>query len=246
MKEINLVIDVGNTRTKYAFFEGTTLIDVCYGTDRLFEDVRKWKESGACIDVLLSGSGRLPVDTKLLLNECADATIEASSLMPLPLKIRYDTPETLGFDRIAICVGAMSLFPKTSLLVIDSGTAITFDYVSAEGEFLGGNISPGLDIRFRALHQFTARLPYVQPSENYGGVGHTTEQAVRNGVMDGMLFEAEHYITNFLAENNRGKVVITGGNSHFWERRLNLPVVFSPNLGFVGLNGILIFFKKVN
>lgn len=246
MKEINLVIDVGNTRTKYAFFEGTTLIDVCYGTDRLFEDVRKWKEAGACIDVLLSGSGRLPEDTKLLLNECADAMIEASSLMPLPLEIRYDTPETLGFDRIAICVGAMNLFPKTPLLVIDSGTAITFDYVSAEGKFLGGNISPGLDIRFRALHQFTARLPYVQPSENYGGVGHTTEQAVRNGVMDGMLFEAEHYITNFLAANNRGKVVITGGNSHFWERRLNLPVVFSPNLGFIGLNGILIFFKKVN
>lgn len=246
VKEVHLVIDVGNTRTKYAFFEDTELKDVSYETTGLFEDIGKWKEAGTRIHVLFSGSGKLPEGTRLLLNELADEAIEASPFMPLPLKIGYDTPGTLGFDRIAICVGAMSLIPGTPLLVIDSGTAVTFNYVSAEGVFLGGNISPGLEMRFRSLHQFTARLPEVKPAEDYGGMGTTTEQAIRNGVMNGMLFEAEYYIRNFIAENTRGKVVITGGNSHFWKNRLNLPVLFSPYLGFIGLNSILIFSKKVN
>lgn len=242
---MNLVVDAGNTRLKYAFFDGTRFVEAKYQADELFEDIGKWKEEGEALDLLLSGSGKMPEGMRILLKELADHCMEASPLMALPMKIGYATPGTLGFDRIAICVGAMSLNPGCPLLVIDSGTCITFNYVDAEGVFLGGNISPGLEMRFRGLHQFTAKLPYISPLEEYGGIGRTTEQAIRNGVMDGMLFEVEHYIGHFMERNENARVVITGGNSHFLERRLEADVQFNPILGFIGLNEILLYAKNV-
>lgn len=242
---MNLVVDAGNTRLKYAFFDGTRFVEAKYQADELFEDIGKWKEGGEALDLLLSGSGKMPEGMRILLKELADHCLEASPLMALPMKIGYATPETLGFDRIAICVGAMSLNPGCPLLVIDSGTCITFNYVDAEGVFLGGNISPGLEMRFRGLHQFTAKLPYISPLEEYGGIGRTTEQAIRNGVMDGMLFEVDHYIRHFIEGNENARVVITGGNSHFMEGRLEAEVQFSPILGFVGLNEILLYAKNI-
>ena len=240
---INLVVDAGNTRIKYAFFEGKRLVEAKYRADELCEDLGKWKETGAAIDLLLSGSGKVPEGMELLLREWADSCLEASPLMPLPLKIGYATPSTLGFDRIAICTGAMSFFPGCPLLVIDSGTCITFNYVDAEGTFLGGNISPGLEMRFRSLHQFTAKLPYISPAQAYGGVGRTTEEAIRNGVMDGMLFEIESYVRRFTEENKGARVVITGGNGRFLEDHLTYEACFCDTLGLIGLNEILLFAK---
>lgn len=244
MKTMNLVLDAGNTRMKYAFFEGERLVEAKYQPDELFQDIGKWKERGAVIDLLLSGSGKIPEGTRILLRELSDICIEASPLMRLPLKIGYATPETLGFDRIAICVGAMGIYPECRLLVIDSGTCITFNYVDEKGTFLGGNISPGLEMRLRGLHQFTARLPYVAPAEEYGGIGRTTEQAIRNGVMEGMLFEVENYIQRFIRKYENAGVVITGGNSHFLQKKLPAEVRFCEILGLTGLNEILQFAKK--
>lgn len=241
---MNLVIDVGNTRSKYAFFEGQELLKTRYTLDTLFEDIGQWKEAGKSIDVFLSGSGKIDEGACLLLRELSDSWLEAFPGMSLPLTIGYATPETLGFDRIAICVGAMVLEKGCPLLVIDSGTCITFNYVSENGVFLGGNISPGMELRFRSLHQHTARLPYVYPADIYGGMGRTTEEAIRNGVMDGMLFEVIQYIECFMKDHKEGRVVITGGNSHFLKKQLNLKVRFCDSLGFIGLNEILRFSKK--
>lgn len=241
---MNLVVDVGNTRMKYAFFEEERFLEARYEIEDLLESIDKWKSQGVPIHLFLSGSGRIPEELKFRLQELADSYTEASSQLKLPLKIAYSTPATLGFDRIAICVGAMNMYPQTPLLVIDSGTCITFNYVSADGVFLGGNISPGMEMRFKSLHEYTARLPLVIPAENYGGIGKTTEEAIRNGVMDGMLFEIENYIRRFKQENPDGLVVLTGGNSPFLKGALHSPVEFCKNLGFAGLNGILRFIKK--
>lgn len=243
---MNLTIDAGNTRLKYAFFDRNQLIETRYQEFQLFEDIERWKKAGIPIDIFLSGSGWLKEDLRLSLQKVADLYIEASPLMNLPLHIGYDTPDTLGFDRIASCTGAMKLFPGCPLLVIDSGTCITFNYIDAQGVFLGGNISPGLEMRFKGLHHFTARLPLLEPGESYGGIGRTTEQAIRNGVMDGMLFEVEHYMKRFVLENTDGKVVITGGNSHFLERHLAMEAEFCKDLGFIGLNEIFQYTKKLN
>lgn len=243
---MNLVVDAGNTRMKYAFFDGDRFVGAKYDADGLFEDIGKWKEQGEAIDLLLSGSGKMPEGTRTLLKELSDTCIEASPLMPLPMKIGYATPETLGFDRIAICVGAMSLEPGHPLLVIDSGTCITFNFVDAGGTFLGGNISAGLEMRFRSLHHFTAKLPLVAPAEEYGGIGRTTEEAIRNGVMDGMFFEVDYYVRHFLEKYDNARVIVTGGNGYFLGKRLPSEVRFCKMLGFTGLNEILLYTKKIN
>ena len=242
---MNLVVDAGNTRLKYAFFEDGTLVEAKYAADDLFRDIRKWRASRGRIDLLLSGSGDISEGMRATLKESADLCVEASPRMPLALKIGYATPATLGFDRIAICTGAMGLYPGCPLLVIDSGTCITYNYVDAGGTFLGGNISPGLEMRFRGLRHFTAHLPLVEASEHYGGMGHSTEEAIRNGVMDGMLFEVQTYIRQFLESFENGQVILTGGNSYFLENHLPEEVHFCKMLGFAGLNEILEFAKKI-
>lgn len=241
---MNVVIDIGNTRTKYALFNGQILVEAGYNIGKIFESLQLLKDSGEQVDVFLSGSGKLGAPVKLALKERADTWLEAHPQMPLPIKIGYATPETLGFDRIANCVGGMSLFAGSPLLVIDSGTAITYNYVDENGVFLGGNIAPGMEMRFRGLHQFTARLPYVEPKEQYGGIGLTTETAIRNGVMEGILFEVEGYIARFREDHLEPKIIITGGNSYFLAGRLSDGVHFCADLGFIGLNSILEFLKK--
>ena len=242
---MNVVVDVGNTRMKYAFFRDTEFLESKYEGGLLLDDLRKLKSEGTSINLFLSGSGHIPEELKQGIQQVADCYIEADSMMELPLKIGYETQNTLGFDRIAICIGAMKLFSGSPLLVIDSGTCITYNYVNKEGVFLGGNIAPGVGLRFKVLNEYTAKLPLVEPSLEYGGIGKNTEEAVRNGVMDGMLFEVENYINHFLTDNPSGKVVITGGNSYFLRDRLCSTVNFCHNLGFIGLNEILIFMKNL-
>ena len=241
---MNVVVDAGNTRMKYAFFDDDRFVEARYCADGLEQEVVKRKNAGTRIHLLLSGSGRIPEEMRLRLRAVADAFWEASSAMDLPLKIGYATPGTLGFDRIAVCTGAMKLFPGHPLLVIDSGTCITFNYVDASGVFLGGTISPGLELRFKSLHQHTARLPQVAPEMEYGGVGTTTEEAIRNGVMEGMLFEVESYIRRFRERERAAEIVITGGNARFLENHLSADARFCDILGFIGLNEILQYAKK--
>lgn len=243
---MNLVIDIGNTRSKYAFFQEDRLVKVAYRLDSILEDIGVWKEKGEKVRVFLTGSGCIDSGIRLAIKEQADYWLEASPALEVPLKIGYLTPETLGFDRIAICVGAKSYYPEVPLLVIDSGTCITYNYVSADGVFLGGNISPGLEMRFSGLHRFTARLPLVAPAEAYGGAGQSTEEAIRNGVMLGILFEIQQYIECFLGQNRNGRVLLTGGNAHFLKGRLKPDILFCKYLSFVGLNEILKYVKKSN
>lgn len=242
--DTNLVIDIGNTRCKYAFFRLGRLVEASYQRETLFEDIEKWKKQGGKLCIFLSGSGRVDSEFRALLRDQADCFWEAVPGMDLPIKINYATPETLGFDRIAVCVGGRVFCPNAPLLVIDSGTCVTYNYVSGEGCFLGGNISPGLGMRFKSLNQYTASLPEISPEANYGGMGCTTEEAIRNGVMEGMLFEIRQYMREFVRKNSGSRVLLTGGNACFLEGRLGADAMFNPYLGFWGLNEILKYVKK--
>lgn len=240
---MNLVIDVGNTRIKYAFFDRNELGEVGYDLNILVHKMHLIKEQKVEINLLLSGSGNVDPQIRQELLNLADFRLEANPEMKLPLELGYDTPRTLGFDRIAACVGANELYPRHNLLVIDSGTAITYNYVNERGVFLGGNISPGMEIRFRALHQYTAKLPYVESRMKYGGVGKNTPDAIVNGVMEGILFEVRGYIDDFGKKEKNAMVLITGGNSCFLKHRLPDGICFNENLGFIGLNKILEYYK---
>jgi len=140
---------------------------------------------------------------------------------PVPIAIKYATPRTLGADRLAAAVGAYIKNTRHDLLVIDIGTCITYDLVTAGGEYLGGNISPGPTIRLKALNEHTDKLPLVERKGETPELGNTTETAIRSGVMRGIEYEIEGYISDFLLKYPSLYVYLTGGvrlNLHISEK----------------------------
>lgn len=243
---MNLVVDVGNTRLKYAFFEGNTLLHAGHDETNMCREIEKTEEGERCLSILVSECGVLDEGIRCQLKKAAAFYLETLAGMALPIGIVYETPQTLGFDRVADCIGAKSMRSGKPLLVIDSGTAITYNYVSENGVFWGGNISPGQEIRFKALNQFTARLPYVEAAEVFDPIGKNTQHAILNGVMNGILFEMKGYIGDFYSRFPEGLVFMTGGNCGRCRKYLPENVVFEPDLGLIGLNQILEHNKKGN
>jgi len=158
---------------------------------------------------------------------------------PVPVENRYKTPATLGLDRLAAAVGATVVFPRTSTLVIDAGTAITIDFVDSMGRFLGGNISPGLAVRFKSLNQNTSKLPLLQLADEFAFFGHDTESAIVAGVQQGAIYELDSYIGEFGARCPDLKVLFTGGDAFFFEKNLKNSIFVEPFLVPKGLNRIL-------
>lgn len=243
---MNLIVDIGNTRTKYAVFDEGDWVECGLGLPEVYDLAMTYRKSGKEVNLILSSTGAISAEVRERLREVSTFFCEVSSEIPLPIRLGYDTPKTLGVDRIAGCVGGAFLFPGRELLVIDSGTAITYDFVSADGEFRGGNISPGLGIRFRALNEFTASLPLVKCSMEHGYVGKNTHDAILNGVMNGILFEVRGYIDELLRNNPHAAVIITGGGSEYLRKTLKRTVFFEDKLVITGLNRILEYQKTVN
>lgn len=158
---------------------------------------------------------------------------------PLPVAIQYETPETLGRDRLAAVVGANYLQPGRDLLVIDAGTAITYELVDASGTFLGGNISPGMTTRFKALNFYTKKLPLVSEPEENLRVGTNTTAAIQAGVVNGIVYEMDGYIDDLRTKYPDLLVFLTGGHSFYFERRLKNSIFADINLVLTGLNRIL-------
>jgi len=174
------------------------------------------------------------------LSSTFDHFIELGAATPLPVINCYKSPETLGYDRIASVSGAHTFFPDQDVLVIDAGTAVTYDVVTSAGEYLGGNIAPGMHMRFKALHRFTSRLPLLEASENGAEIwGTTTEKAILSGVINGMVFEMEGFIGMFSEQFNQPKIVLTGGDAKSFEKKLKSSIFVVSHLNLIGLNRIL-------
>lgn len=242
---MNLIVDIGNTRAKYAVFEDNVCRQGGVGFPAIRQFLASLNEKDE-LNVILSTTGPISWQEREFLRTKSMFFCELSSEIPLPIRLGYETPKTLGCDRIAGCVGGVFLYPGRDLLIIDSGTAITFDFVTASGVFLGGNISPGINIRFKALHEYTSSLPLVQVDDNYGFVGKNTSDAILNGVMEGMLFEVRGYIDAWKEDNPNSVVIITGGGGKYLRDKLNRVAVFEEQLVMIGLNRILEYQKTVN
>jgi type III pantothenate kinase len=161
----------------------------------------------------------------------------------LPFKIEYNTPETLGTDRIAAVAGAFSLFPGSEILVIDAGTALTFEFLSTD-TYKGGTISPGLTMRFKALNKFTDRLPLVSPTTNYSFPGQNTTDAIVAGVITGVVYEINEYIRTFENKHSDFNIILTGGDSEFLKDKINYQITYIPDIVIDGLNYILEYNAK--
>lgn len=237
---MNLAIDIGNTRTKFSVFNrGEVLITVPVKEFKI-EHIEVLKNEHPDLNkVILSATKDYSTELRRALQKKFVQFIEMESDTPLPIENCYETKDTLGKDRLAAAVGAFDLYPNTNLLIIDAGTAITYDVVNDKHQYLGGNISPGIDMRFKALHQFTGKLPLVNQQEYKKLFGTTTENAIRAGVQNGVVFEVDKAIDTFKVFYNNLKVIITGGNAEFFEKKLKNSFFVHFNLTAIGLNRIL-------
>ena len=238
---MNLIIEQGNTLTKIALFEEGRLVDTYAYKNRVFEPslVGALLERYPCTGGILSTVIERDEALLALLRAKLAAFYVLDERMALPIRIGYQTPHTLGKDRIAAVVGAQCLRPGVDVLVIDAGTAITYELLEASGLYVGGNISPGMTTRFRALHQFTQKLPLVSEPEEVPCVGVSTESAIQAGVVNGIVLEMDGYIDLLRLKYPGLLVFLTGGHSFYFERRLKNCIFADINLVLIGLNRIL-------
>lgn len=237
---MNLIIDIGTSLIKTAVFHNREILfkDLIHNIsdEYLSSIIRDFPPLR--YSILSSVRKKDQVLLELLKNKF-DHFIELTSETPIPLKNLYKSPATLGYDRLAASVGANNIFPGSNVLVIDIGSAITIDFVNDRNEYTGGNISPGMAMRFKALNEYTANLPLEKPQEDFELLGSGTSAAIVNGVQNGIIFELDSYI-NCLAKIKKNlKVILTGGEADFFVKKLKNSIFVDSNLTLKGLNKIL-------
>lgn len=236
---MNLIVDIGNSTAKAALFEGDKMLLHRRLKSDLVADLSSLLDEFEISDCAYATVGHPQPDVESLLRRVLPTTLRVTGDTPTPLLNDYRTPSTLGADRLAASVGAASLHPGRSLLVVDAGTCVTYDYISAEGHYLGGSISPGLGMRLRALHDQTALLPEVSAEGDLPTIGYDTPTSIRTGVITGMEYEIRGFIRIFLHRNPNGCVFLTGGNGYRFAQEVEAER--SDALVEIGLNRILLY-----
>lgn len=236
---MNLIVDIGNSVAKLTVMcSGEPIYSAAINADgwAAVKDIAQRFPIKACAAVCV-GSERTVAEQALSTLPCPVLWVAGDT--PSPLTISYETPHTLGADRLAAAVGAWTLFPGHELLVIDAGTCITYDRVNASGQYLGGNISPGRNMRLEALHTFTAALPRVASDSEILEIGKDTPTAIMAGVEWGVRLEVEGYIKKCTARKSGLQVVMTGGGAAALATYLGPNVKTDAHLIARGLDSIL-------
>ena len=232
-----IAIDVGNTKIKVAVFEQDNLIlKKDFTHENLLEGLKKiFKKKSKSNKTILSSVSNVSDKVISLLKsetELYILTHESS----FPFENKYATPSTLGMDRKVLVSGAVLKFPNQNCLIIDAGTCITYDFVDAEKKYFGGAISPGIEMRYKALNHFTAKLPKLEFNEPDYFIGDSTNQSIHSGVVNGVLYELEGFINDYLREKKYLTIILTGGDALFLAKRLKNPIFANSNFLLESLN----------
>lgn len=238
-----LVIDYGNTLVKAAVFRDDEIQKMKTGSELNIETLKTFQAEYHTEDVIISSVVTIPPKISAFLKENFRLT-ELTHNTPVPITNLYKSPETLGKDRLAAAVAAHAMFPNNHVLAIDAGTCVTFDFVDFTGGYYGGGISPGIHMRFKALHTFTQRLPLVMHQNFEGLSGTTTEESILSGVLNGIVSEFDGIIGEYRKKYDKLQVVVTGGDMNFFAKKLKSNIFATPNLVLKGLNEILKFNVK--
>ena len=235
---MNLVVDIGNSFMKVAVVDGNNVV----ATQRVAVDseidVASLKVAYPTLQrAIVASSGVPTAQVASMLRSEGLWVLEMNSLTPVPIGNDYLTPATLGVDRLAAAVGVVDM-GYDNCLIVDFGTAITIDLVE-KGVFRGGNISPGVRTRFRALHDYTQRLPECNPTDEILPLGRTTAEAIEQGVMQGIVNEIEGYILAFMRKNAKITLIFTGGDAKFFVNRIKNAIFAKWDPVVCGLNRIL-------
>lgn len=237
---MNLAIDIGNTTVKVAVFDGQELVHYEKFEGHNLEGLKKISRNYAIEKCIVSSTVNVTDEMK---SEVCSTGIEKivyfDNTTRIPIKNLYRTPQTLGADRLAAAVGAYSQSEGRDALVIDMGTAINYELVTAQGEYLGGNISPGIEMRLKALHEFTAKLPKVDREGEKPFWGIDTETAIRCGVLDGVRHEIEGFVKELIVKYPYLVVFLTGGNIFDFGSSVKKRIFVDRYIVLKGLNRIL-------
>ena len=242
---MNLVVDIGNTLVKMAVFQEDKLLkkktglrqDILKNLEELFISYPKVSHA------IVSTVAKTPSKAIQKIEERCKLLIFDQHL-PQVFINKYSTPLTLGQDRIALASAASFSYKNQNVLVIDAGTCITYDFKNDKNEYLGGAISPGLNMRYQAMNTFTEKLPLLEPEADVALIGNSTKNSMHAGVILGITGEIDYMINAYRAENKELTVILTGGDAQFLCKRLKNSIFANSNFLLEGLNYILEFNKS--
>lgn len=245
---MNIVVDIGNSRVKVGYFQSEELLAVDAfahpdypGAVLQSQAWQQFSPHSKYLGLVSVGNPEMVKATEILLKANPDLEfrrIDRDS--PLPIGNRYGSRQTLGMDRICAAVAGYQRAGRGPVLVIVAGTAITYEYVDASGDYRGGAISPGLKTRFRALHEFTAALPLIPIEGDLPWVGDSTETCIRSGVVHGLVSEIEGFIAHYSGHSSAPlPVYLTGGDATYLGNQVKSPTFADPNLLLYGINALI-------
>lgn len=237
----NLIIDIGNTAVKAAFAQGTVVGTVhrYYGKevlDFILSIATEQKPEIIAISTVRKFDDNF---YHRLEGEC-EKLVVLNEKTEIPLVNKYNTPSTLGPDRLSSAFAAKELFPGRDILIFDFGTALTINFVTSSGEFLGGNISLGLKTRFTALNLYTQQLPLLETPAEVEAIGASTNEAISSGVVLGAIFEVEGYIRQYPNHIH----IFTGGDAIYFAEKMKSPIFVVYNLVLMGLARVADYYEK--
>ena len=240
-----LTIDVGNSRIKAAVFEHNKQVDFfIFETNEALKNFENiFQKYPNLQKIILSSVGKLEKEVvDFIQNRFPTEIIDHKS--KFPFTNLYATPETLGIDRMVLAAGATLIYPNQNKLIIDAGTCITYDFVNAENQYLGGAISPGIKIRYKSLNNYTSKLPLLTLSEDFEIIGNSTKSAIHSGVINGVIFEIEGFISQYSLKNQDLTIILTGGDADFLAKSLKNTIFANSNFLLENLNILSIYLNE--
>ncbi|MEO6346512.1 MAG: type III pantothenate kinase [Aquaticitalea sp.] len=239
---MNLIIDVGNTLVKFAVFQNNGLIEKKnVNVEDVLKTFKTITENHQTIQHgIVSSVGKLETSVLKVIKDNLEILV-LSGDTKLPFNNLYKTPKTLGVDRIALVSASVQKFPKKNVLIIDAGTCITYDFINSKNDYLGGSISPGIRLRYKALNTLTANLPLLDTEMPMQIIGGSTVTAIHSGVVFGILKEMDGVIDEYQERYEDLTVILTGGDAVFLSKQLKNSIFANSNFLLEGLNFILEF-----
>ena len=237
---MNLAIDIGNSRVKTGLFvKGKLVENNAYDSFGINELKFIFRKNPGIDSSILCNVKEHPQAVKSFLSSHS-RFIELGPRTPVPIKVAYKSPSTLGMDRLAAACGALAACKKGNILVVNAGTCVTFDFIDSNRTYRGGSISPGLDMRYKALHTFTGKLPLIVPDMKFKKlIGNDTKESIRSGVQLGITAEVDGIIAEYQSKHKDLTVILTGGSMPWLLKSLKSKIKAEPFLVLTGLNVIL-------
>lgn len=240
-----ITIDVGNSRIKVAVFEQNTQIELFVfepsATQKKIKNIlKKYPDANHSV---ISSVGKLDIDVINYLQINTNLQI-ISHETKFPFANLYATPNTLGIDRMVVSAGAVLKYPNQNRLVIDAGTCITYDFIDESDNYLGGAISPGIKIRYKSLNDYTSNLPLLEKKEIDHYIGNSTQNSIHSGIINGICYEIDGFISQYSLKNQDLTIILTGGDADFLAKRLKSTIFANSNFLLESLNTLSIYLNE--